>query len=530
MKNKQSILRSMNDKNYFNKEALFRIFLLLFLIIIPNIFYFFILHEKRITTVLINNLFLISLSILLLKQSLTRIIGYILLFLFVINNGLEIFSLFFYKSTFNVGMALSFLSSNARESFEMATGYWFAILLLISYYILICYAANSIKKYLPNKLLILFSLIFMIFPAYLLHIEIAKNRNTTLYKKTGESDLYFYMKPTPINTFGPFLEANHYLEIVKKTSEEDFNYPPFTVHNNNIQNLVVVLGESARRDAMGLYGSKVNTTPYIDKRVSNLLIYNNAISPGEFTNLALSLILSKQIPDANFSIEKNNDNIIALANATKIWETYWVSNQEQTGLYVNLFANIDLKSKHRYWTTPGEYDEAIFPYIDNILKDTIKKRLIFIHLMGSHSEAGMRYPKAFDKFHSKKEEFENEYDNSIAYTDYILDNIIKRMEGSSSIVLYLSDHGQSIEDGAYRHSLTKKGFDVPFFIWYSDSVENNYKKLGKINSYISTTNLYNILEDLMGINGLIPKNTNDSLKVMDGSMKPSFYKYLKPGI
>ena len=198
-------------------------------------------------------------------------------------------------------------------------------------------------------------------------------------------------------------------------------------------------------------------------------------------------------------------------------------------MYVNLFANIDLKSKYKYWTKPGSYDEAIFPFIDNILKDTTKKRLIFIHLMGSHAAAGMRYPNTFSKFHSEVVGFKNEYNNSIAYTDFILDNIIKKMEGSSSIVLYLSDHGQTIEDGAYRHSLTKKGVDVPFFIWYSDSVENKYKKLGQINNYISATNLYNIVEDLMGIQGLTPKNLNDSLKTMDGSMKPSFYKDLKPG-
>jgi glucan phosphoethanolaminetransferase (alkaline phosphatase superfamily) len=466
---------------------------------------------------------------LLIKQSFTKIIGYFLLFIFVINNGLEIFSLFFYKGTFNVGMALNFLSSNAQESFEMSTSYWFAFLIAISYYVLICFSVNSIRKYVSNKLLILFCLLLLIFPAYFLHIEIAKNRNNTLYKKTGESNLYFYMEVTPINTFGPFLEARHYLQIVKKTSEEDYHYPPFTVQDNNIQNLVVVIGESARRDALSLYGCQVNTTPFIQKRTSNLLIYNNAISPGEFTNLALSFILSKQIPDDNFSIEKNRDNIIALANATNIWKTYWVSNQEQTGLYVNLFADIDLKSKIKYWTEPDSYDEAIFPFIDNILKDSSGKRLIIIHLMGSHADAGMRYPKTFDNFHSEKEKFKNEYNNSIAYTDYILDNIIKKMEGSSSIVLYLSDHGQIIEDGAYRHSLTKKGFDVPFFIWYSDSVENKYKKSGKINDYISTTNLYNILENLMGIQGLTPKNSNDSLKVIDGSMKPSFYKNLKPG-
>ena len=522
-------VQQMNFERLMKKKDLLKLFLLILLIVLPNVFYFFILHEKRVTTVLINNLFLVTLSILLLKNSFTKVIGYLLLFVFVINNGLEIFSLVYYKGPFNVGMALSFLGSNSRESLEMSTSYWFVFLIAIIYYSLICVSATAMSKYLSSKLLMVFSFLLMIFPAYLIYKEIGKNRSNTLYKKTGESDLYFYVKPTPVNTLAPFLEAHHYLDIVEKTSEEDYHYPSFSVQKNNIQNLVVILGESARRDALSLYGSEINTTPFIQKRTSQLLIYNNAVSPGEFTNLALSLILSKQIPSDTFSIEKNNDNIISLANATNIWKTYWVSNQEKTGLYVNLFANINLKSKYQYWTEPGSYDEAIFPLIDTILKDTCQKRLIFIHIMGSHADAGTRYPKTFDKFHSEKEKFKNEYNNSIAYTDYIVDNIINKMEGSSSIVMYLSDHGQIAEDGAYRHSSTKKGFEVPFFIWHSDLVDDKYKKSGEDNNYISTSNIYNMVEDLMGIQGLALKNQNDSLEVMDGSMKPSLYKNLKPG-
>ena len=106
---------------------------------------------------------------------------------------------------------------------------------------------------------------------------------------------------------------------MKKSSEEDYEYPPFTLDSSNhIQNVVIVLGESARRDALSLYGNPNKTSPLIDKRISNLLVYNNAVSPGEFTNLAICLLLSKQNPGPDFSVGKNNDNIIALANATKL--------------------------------------------------------------------------------------------------------------------------------------------------------------------------------------------------------------------
>lgn len=518
----------MNYQKYFKRHFLLRLFLLFFLLIIPNLLYFFILHEKR-PVYLINNLLIITLSLLLLKIPFVKITGYLLILIFVLNNALEIFSLYFYKGSFNVGMAMNFLGSNAAEFTEMSSIYWYVFIIITAYYILICFVLNSLKKSLDSKILLSFAFLLILYPAYLIYIQSNLNRRNNLYKKANESDLYFYLGATPISTFAPFIEANHYIDIVKETSKDNFVYPSLKVTNNNIQNIVVVLGESARRDALNLYGNKLNTTPLIEKRISNLLIYKNAISPGEFTNLALSLILSKQVPDNNFSIEKNKDNIISLANATNVWKTYWVSNQEKTGMFVNLFANINLKARNKFWTEPDSYDEAILPFMDTILEDSIKKRVIFIHLMGSHPSAGKRYPKNFDIFKTEKKTFLNEYNNSILYTDFILDKIIKKLEESSSIVLYLSDHGQTIQDGAYRHSTSKKGFDVPFFIWYSNSVENSYKKTGEIDEYISISNLYNILKDFMGIQGIIPKNSNDSLKVMDGTLKPLLYMNLAPG-
>jgi len=355
------------------------------------------------------------------------------------------------------------------------------------------------------------------------------DKNTAFYKKAGENYTQKYVRLSPINTLGPFLEAHHYLSLVQKVSGENFEFPSFRLTDNAIEDIVVIIGESARRDALGIYGNPENTTPLLDDRISNLLIYDNAIAPAEFTNLALSLILSKQLPDQFFSVEKNQDNIIALANDTKLWETYWISNQEQLGLYVNLFANIDLKAKYRRWANPGSYDEALLPILDSILLDKTNKQLIFIHLIGSHPEAGKRYPQAFDKFKSNNLKFKNEYNNSIFYTDYIIDQIIKRVEKNKSIVIYLSDHGQGIENLAYRHSFTKKGLDVPFFIWHSNTVDHSFKKSGRVASFISTTNLYNILSKLMGIEGLKIKDTNDSLKVLDGTMVPSYYKNLRSG-
>ena len=71
----------------------------------------------------------------------------------------------------------------------------------------------------------------------------------------------------------------------------------------------------------------------------------------------------------------------------------------------------------------------------------------------------------------------NTYDNTIAYTDFVLSKIIGRLEklesGSSvnTSMLYISDHGESLgENGVYLHGLPyafapEEQTHVPMLFW-----------------------------------------------------------------
>jgi lipid A ethanolaminephosphotransferase len=88
------------------------------------------------------------------------------------------------------------------------------------------------------------------------------------------------------------------------------------------------------------------------------------------------------------------------------------------------------------------------------------------HSLGSHGpKYYKRYPQAFEIFtpvcNSTPEEctnieVNNAYDNSILYTDYLIDSTIKLVKKNypNSFVFYASDHGESLgEKGVYLHSL-----------------------------------------------------------------------------
>ena len=82
-----------------------------------------------------------------------------------------------------------------------------------------------------------------------------------------------------------------------------------------------------------------------------------------------------------------------------------------------------------------------------------------------------------------QEELINAYDNTILYTDFIVNSLIEilKKDNLNSFLVYASDHGESLgENGLYLHGVPmrfapKEQTHIPFLVWYSDSYKDNNK-------------------------------------------------------
>ena len=72
----------------------------------------------------------------------------------------------------------------------------------------------------------------------------------------------------------------------------------------------------------------------------------------------------------------------------------------------------------------------------------------------------------------------NAYDNSIRYTDYLLNGLIdtlQTMKDWKRAMIFISDHGESLgENKMFMHGLPmklapKEQYEIPFFVWTSDN-------------------------------------------------------------
>ncbi|MGA9519869.1 MAG: phosphoethanolamine transferase [Myxococcaceae bacterium] len=238
---------------------------------------------------------------------------------------------------------------------------------------------------------------------------------------------------------------------------------------------VLVIGESSRPDRWGLYGYPGPTTPRLS-REPRLLLFRDMLTQAALTQESVPLMITRnriEAPD-----ERSGEKSILSAYKEAGFKTYWLSTQQRdqfTGA-INRYS--------------GEADQSRFfeRRHDGILVDAMKKalevseprsRLFFVlHTQGSHFVFRDRYPAArapFTPTGSDHERMLAEYDNSIAYTDEVLSQVIGLLKARPGIsaLLYVADHGENLNDDdreLFGHFFNNEyDLPIPAFLWYSEA-------------------------------------------------------------
>lgn len=146
------------------------------------------------------------------------------------------------------------------------------------------------------------------------------------------------------------------------------------------------------------------------------------------------------------------------------FKTFWLSNQyalEDTAITA-MAGHADVRKCFNFSTMKGfetaGYDGQLLPEFEKVLNDSAKKKVIFLHMIGSHAAYVNRYPAEFRHFtdvlpgkehlSSAGKELLNTYDDSIRYTDYIISRFVQELRKRSGIayLVYFSDHGEDCFD------------------------------------------------------------------------------------
>lgn len=269
--------------------------------------------------------------------------------------------------------------------------------------------------------------------------------------------------------------------------------------NNEKEIYILILGETSRRENWQLNGYERQTNPRLSQQ-QNLINFTDFISLSNATRSSIPMMLTRKLDRQVYQYEFNEKSIITVFKEAG-FKTYWLSTQQKfgafdtsTSVYAKEADEIHFLNKTGYQNA-GVYDDILVSAVKKVVSEPVEKQFIVLHTLGSHYNYSHRYPEYFDYFkpslntvkqyslQDKKytQELRNSYDNSILFTDYVLDELIRvldKQKDTMSFLMYSSDHGEDIFDGNCEksgHGLeTARNFEIASFVWYSNTFAEQY--------------------------------------------------------
>jgi heptose-I-phosphate ethanolaminephosphotransferase len=329
----------------------------------------------------------------------------------------------------------------------------------------------------------------------------------------------YYQYRQQLTSLNKLLSANNALPPLANLKDSSGDAP---------RTLVLVIGESTQRGRMSLYGYPRETTPELDalhKNDKNLTVFNDVVTSRPYTIEILQQALT-------FANEKNPDLYLtkpSLMNMMKQagYKTFWITNQ-QTMTERNTMLTVFSKQTDKQFymnqqrtQSAREYDTNVLDPFKEVMADPAPKKLIIVHLLGTHIKYEYRYPEKWGKFDGKTDNLPaglsqeqqdeyNAYDNANLYNDHVVASLINEYKATdpNGFLLYFSDHGEEVYDtpphniqGRNELAPTRHMYTVPFMLWTSEKWQAAHPRdfSQDVNRKYSSSELIHTWSDLAGL-------------------------------
>ncbi|MCL1089700.1 phosphoethanolamine--lipid A transferase [Shewanella profunda] len=312
----------------------------------------------------------------------------------------------------------------------------------------------------------------------------------------NNDELKRYIVPTyVIGAASKYINVN-YLQTPMEYESLGLDAKNVSANPNGKPNLLVlVVGETARSMNYQYYGYKKPTNAYTQDQ--GLIVFKDTHSCGTATAVSLPCMFSRMGRD-NYDSRRADaqDTVIDVLKHADI-EVKWFDNDSGCKGVCDHVENITIDLNSDLKLCSGQYcfDQVLLAKLDEALKSAKDKDTVLaLHIIGSHGPTYfLRYPAEHRRFipdcqrsdiqNCSDEELINTYDNTLLYTDYIISEVVKKLQNQrdkfNTAMLYLSDHGESLgEKGMYLHGAPYsiapiEQTSIPMLAWVSDNFSQN---------------------------------------------------------
>ena len=301
---------------------------------------------------------------------------------------------------------------------------------------------------------------------------------------------------------------------------------------------LLVVGETARAANFSLGGYARDTTPLLRQR--DVFYFSDVHSCGTATAMSVPCMFS-DLPREEFDVNaaQHRDTVLDILQRAGL-KVSWMDNQDDCK---DVCARVPTEDAENYFPAAcikGEcLDEVLLHALDSKLAALRSDTVLVMHQMGSHGPSYYRrVPAGRLKFQPTcgteriekctDEQIVNAYDNTIAYTDYILDGLIERLQrhqdDADAVLIYVSDHGESLgENGLYLHGhpyvlAPEVQKHVPMLFWLSSGAPARLGlDLACLRMRLSAAYSHdNLSHTLLGMNDVITSVYRPQLDILQG--------------
>ena len=372
-----------------------------------------------------------------------------------------------------------------------------SILLPISLFMLIIYANISfVHRSNISTTMIGVALASMCFAGYYIFIG-----RKALYKRTGIFVIYK-------DSVDYCTKAKNYcVEYEKRYNKLQVKS---AIKEKEKETIIIVIGESANRRHMSAFSDYERvTTPWLSSKQGNddFFLFPNAYSTWAQTVPSLEMALTEK----NQYNGKNFEQAYSFVDMAKKagFKTWWFSNQGYIGKDDTPITLVAKTSDVSHWVLQDysvvQYDGVLLDYIKKIDKE--QNNFVVLHLKGSHSNFHNRYPESFAKWKEiGKHNVMGEYDNSILYTDTVLEKIFNFAKNNLNLqaMVYFSDHGIEVKKKRMPGFVGFENLRIPFFVYLAEDYRKKFPETAEAlashtSSYFTNDLVYDLICGILQI-------------------------------
>lgn len=288
----------------------------------------------------------------------------------------------------------------------------------------------------------------------------------------------------PHNLLGEIMCVVNQINVLREHKNDNAMFSYYATRTDTTSQkevYVLSVGESLRYRNVSLNGEYGRETMPLLAQQDNLCLYSDSYATATLTQHALPMLLCG-VDAEHFSAHYARRTMAAACREAG-FRTALISHRAQ--LMNNRY--------HNYLT--NDFDTVIMVEHDSLIAPRLKascsetdKLFVVTHYLGNHlfytnradSDWVWRPDYNVDRGAKSDSLFLNAYDNSIRYTDRMLNSEIEVLNSEDCISawLFVSDHGEYIgsrvSGHGYTYTPTREEYHVPLMVWTSKAYQAQY--------------------------------------------------------